>query len=185
MAEQQSSYQAVNAEQVEKLLDSPDFIHREKCGDGIPIFTFRFPDESIEGRIRPCKLQDRTDRARTAELEYYRLDGDVRKIAIRLNKRLLKTIRQNHLWGEVIRITYKGSIRGKLQYAEKIYLIEKVTGFLTENSERVEDGDCKRTKHRDKKPIRRPLTDARRKAGEESSRAAARNAGQNSREKKS
>ncbi|HUW19354.1 MAG TPA: hypothetical protein VMW16_08635 [Sedimentisphaerales bacterium] len=154
-------WHAVNAEAVQKQLESDEFIHKGTCGEGLPIHTFRIVGEQLEGRLRPCKAFDRADRARTAEIWYHNGTGKEQGVAIRLSKMLWQVISEHHLFGRWIRITYKGSVRGKFPNSMKVYLVEADTGTITEQFERVEtNGDRKNRKPRKPKQIRRPATAA-------------------------
>lgn len=151
------SFQAINAAFVKKAIAQDNFIHKENCGCGHVIHTFHIPGEQLEGRLRPCKDYDRADRARTAELWYLNAQGKEQPVAIRLTKWLWKTVINAHLFGAYVRITYKGSIRGKLRYSEKIFLVEIDNGAITEKFESVEAEVRKSHKPR-KGKIRRPET---------------------------
>ena len=150
-------WQAINSDEVEKQIDSPDSIHKSACSCKIPIFTFRIPGESLEGILRPCPGHDRADRARAAHICRIGEDGE-HCVAIRLSKMLWQTIQKNHLWGFYLRITYRGSVRTNFGHAKKIYLIEKDSGVFTENYESVEMESGKSNSPRKKRKIRRPMT---------------------------
>lgn len=152
------NWQEVNAEQIQQELEKDEFIHKTTCGCSHPLFTFRFPGESIEGYLEDCTHQERFDRSRAAHLEFIRdATGQWRKISFRLNKALARTIDKNHLWGRYIKITYKGSVRRKhLHFAEKIYLVEVDKGCITPKYERIENEQPKQTSSRKPKPIKRP-----------------------------
>lgn len=158
MAERQ--YEAVNVDEVEKLTSSERFIHKEKCGEGHPIHTFRIVGEKLEGRLRPCESFDRADRARTAEIHYYDAQGREAIVAIRLNKRLLRTVQDNRLWEEWVRITYMGSHKGKALYAEKVYQVEVDKGAITPQFQGVENEHSTDRKPRSPRKIRRPVAAA-------------------------
>ena len=154
---------ASNADQVAEKIESDEFIHKEKCGCGLPIHTFRIPGEQLEGRLRPCRTWNRADRAKTAELWWPAPDGKEQGVAFRLTKMLWQAVLKDSLFGRWVRITYKGSIREKhLQYATKVYLVEyDKNEAITESFERVQtNGDKKSRKHRQKKPIHRPAAAA-------------------------
>lgn len=153
-------FEAVNADEVSEMMDSEDFIHKGQCGCGHPLYTFHIPGESVEGRLRPCKKWDRADRARTAELHGINAaTGEPVVIAIRLSKWLWGAINKGEgsLWGEWIKITYKGSVRGRFRNALKVYLVEVDKGAITPKSERIDyHATAKGTEPRAKRPIRRP-----------------------------
>ncbi len=148
---------ASNAAQVAEAIESDDFIHKEKCGCGLSIYTFRIPGEQLEGRLRPCRSWDRGDRAKTAELWWPVPNSKEQGVAIRLSKMLWQAVNADDLFGRWVRITYKGSKREKhLQYATKIYLVEyDKHEAITESFERVQIDGKKSRKFRAKKPVRR------------------------------
>ena len=150
----QRDWKAVNQQEVDQYLNSPEFIHRGQCGCGVPIHSFRIPNEQLEGRLRPCRYWDRADRAKTAEIH---LSKD-HAVAIRLSGMLWRAIQDNKLWGRWVRITYKGSIRGKFPNALKIYLVEVDKGVITEDWETIDSQvkDSKNRKSRNLRKIRRP-----------------------------
>ena len=153
-------FSAVNADEVSAVMESEDFIHKGQCGCGHPLYTFHIVGESVEGRLRPCKKWDRADRARTAELHgIHEQTGRPTIIAIRLSKWLWGAITKGdeELWGQWVRITYQGSIRGRFPNAMKVYLVEVDKGAITPKVERIEyAGSGKGTKARARKAIRRP-----------------------------
>ena len=149
------SFKPVNLQFVQKALANDNFIHKAVCGCGHTIYTFHIPGEQLEGRLRPCRDYDRADRARTAELWYLNAQGKEQPVAIRLTKWLWKTVLKSHLFGAYVRITYKGAIRGKLRYSEKIFLVEVDKGAITEKFEPVVAEARKSHKPR-KGTIRRP-----------------------------
>jgi hypothetical protein len=156
-----SNWQAVNSQEVQKATGSTRFIHKSACGCGFPLYTFRKPGESVEGRLRTCDNHDRADRAQCAHLHYLTQTGGEAVLAIRLSKRLWKAVDSEsgdkpRLWGRVVRITYKGSIPTKFGHAEKIYLVEVDQGSITEDFKGVEDHGHKSNKPRAARAIRRP-----------------------------
>lgn len=158
MAQARSKWKSVNGDEIANLIDSDQFIHKGCCGCGVPIHTFRIPGETIEGRIRPCKQWDRADRSKTAEIEWIDEETAQRmKTAIRLNRRLWKAIQGADLWGRIVRITYKGSVRQPgLRYAEKLYEVSVNTHESREEWKDVSDaGTDRKTKYR-KSELRRP-----------------------------
>jgi hypothetical protein len=148
-------FEAVNEQFVSKMMAQDEFIHKQNCGCGHPIHTFHVPGEQLEGRLRPCKDYDRADRAKTAEIYYLNSQGVEQCCAIRLTKWLWRTVLEHHLFGCYVRITYKGAVRGKLRYSEKIFLVEVDKGAITEKFEAVENIEPKPRKPR-KYHIRRP-----------------------------
>jgi hypothetical protein len=153
-------WQPVNAEAVKELVESDNFIHKGNCAEGLPIHSFRIPGESLEGRLRPCKSHDQADRAKTAELWFRNVAGKEIGVAIRLSTMLWQTVKDNELWGQWIRITYKGSVRGKFPNATKVYLVEVDKGSIAAKFERVKSGQYKNRKPRKPRSIRRPTAAA-------------------------
>jgi len=166
-------WQAVNQTQVEKAVSSSRFIHKSACGCGFPLYTFRKPGEAIEGRLRPCENHDRADRAQCAHIHYQTVTGDG-VLAIRLSKMLWDCVDKEseskpRLWGQLIRITYKGSAPTKYGHAKKIYLVEFDRGTVTPNFQGVENhGATKQRKAREPKAVRRPCRAVQAGAGQES-----------------
>lgn len=154
-------WQKVNKDEVERAVESPKFIHKSKCGCGVPIFTFTTPGEVIEGRLRTCPNHDRADRARCAHIAYFSLSGHEVTIAIRLSKMLWEAIDkpkadQPRLWGQWVRIKYEGSQFTKFGHAKKIYSVAYDKGSITPNYEGVKTNVSKQSKPRESKPIRLP-----------------------------
>jgi len=154
-----SNWQAVNLANVEEQKTIGGFIHKSACGCQMAIHTFVEPGDQIEGRVRPCPNHDRADRAGAFHLYIPTQKGEI-GVAIRLTSMLRQAIFDNHLWGQYIRITYKGSVPTKFGHAKKIYLVEVDKGCITEKFETVPVKYKKNRKPRKRRPIKRPLSTA-------------------------
>lgn len=152
-------WQDVNRQEVDDAIESEQFINKSGCGCDIPIHTFRKPGEVLEGRVRPCYDRDRNDRARCGHLYYYDKNGDEAAVAIRLSAMLWHAINDEpKLWGQWIRITYKGSQWTRYGHAKKIYLVEVDKGTITENFTEVKPNVGRSRKPRKPRQIRRPVS---------------------------
>ena len=144
-------WQAINSDDVKKS------IIKSGCGCDIPLFTFLVPGQSLEGRVRPCYKRDKNDRARCAHVHSYSESGEEVVIAIRMSAMLWKVIanKERPLWGQWVRITYKGKKPMKHGHAMKIFLIEVDKGAIAPGFEEIgiSPEDCKSRKTRERSPI--------------------------------
>ncbi len=150
----QKKWHEVNKAEVEKAL--PERVN-SGCGCDIPIFSFREEGQTLEGRIRPCYKRDRNDRARCGHIHSYTESGEDTVVAIRMSAMLWAAIAKNepHLWGQWIRITYKGLKRMNFGHGMKIFLVEVNKGVIAEDFESVpiNPEDCKSRKPRKRRAI--------------------------------
>lgn len=165
MKSKKQDWQAVNASEVEEQVNDNHFIHKEKCNCSFPIHNFHIVGEQIEGRLRPCENRDISDRAKTAHICFDGEDGKEITICIRLLSMIKKAVEKDHLWGQWIRITYRGIKKLPLGRDMKVFLVEVDKGAITEKFEPcdVTPEECKSRKPRKPKPIRRPLTSEKKK----------------------
>lgn len=152
-------WKAVNLADVQQQITAGGFIHKSACGCQIAIHTFVEPGDQLEGRVRPCPNHDRADRAGAFHLYMPTQKGEV-GVAIRLTGMLRQAIFDNHLWGQYIRITYKGSVPTRFGHAKKIYLVEVQKGCIFDDFETVTVKNKKNRKPRQSKPTKRPLAAA-------------------------
>ncbi|MBA7518483.1 hypothetical protein ES705_10553 [subsurface metagenome] len=149
-------WQGVNTSDVEKAIS----ISTESgCGCDIPIFTFKKENigQTLEGRIRPCYKRNRNDRARCAHIHSYSESGEDVAVAIRMSAMLWAAIanKERPLWGQWVRITYKGLKPMKFGRAMKIFLVEVDKGAITPDFEEIgiSPEDCKSAKPRKRRPV--------------------------------
>lgn len=145
--------QVVNADEVKEALKSN--LLKSGCGCDVPIFSFRKVDQTIEGRIRPCYKRSKNDRARCAHIHSYTKAGEDVVIAIRMSSMIWQTVANtdNPLWGEWIRITFKGREPTAFGHYKNIFLIEVDKGTITKKFESVSVKYRKSRKPRKRRPV--------------------------------
>jgi len=129
------NWRQVNKVEVEKALENVD----SGCGCELPIFVFRKPGESLEGRIRPCYSRTRNDRARCAHIHTYTSNGEEIVFAIRMSCMIWAAVDKGaeKLWGRIVRITFKGKEQTRFGHDRKIFAVEVDKGSITESFEPV------------------------------------------------
>ena len=149
-------WQQVNTPDVEAAVKEQS----SGCGCELPIFVFRTPGKSIEGRIRPCYTRDRNDRARCAHIHSNSDGGEETVFAIRMSCMIWAAVckADQQLWGRIVRITYQGNAPTKFGHYRKIFKVEVDKGSISEEFEQVpiKPSTYKSKKPRKRRPINRP-----------------------------
>lgn len=145
-------WQKVNQSEVDQALANSI---KSGCGCDLPIYTFRYEGQTLEGRIRPCYKRDRNDRARCAHIYSNTDAGQETGIAIRLSSMLWAAIanKDRPLWGRWIRITYLGKERTAFGHFKNIFSVEVDKGIFAENFETIRVKPSKSRKPRKRRPV--------------------------------